>query len=343
MNSLESRLTKKKLLLLVGIYLLTGFLSLEVGVRYLLYSKSHWKLPTTGGLDVPDSVVGYRLNPGKRTGSITVNSLGYRGRDFSMNKPEGSFRIVCSGNSITFGESASSDSTTYPALLERVIRERGEIVDPVEVLNAGVMGYTSYQCLLDLKTRLLALQPDLVILCAGWNDITFSKYIGWTPEMNWQDLWNFFTLKDSYALWILNQRVLHIPAQVKPAPLKAFADNLDGIISVCKKHNIALAFLDPPTIFSQVMTPSEERKCKINYFVRGEIPLFAAYVSTMREVAAQHDIPIFDSGLTYSASGKDSLIVDVCHPNDVGYRHMVNVLYPQVKSEMLRKLKAKRL
>jgi lysophospholipase L1-like esterase len=334
------RLSGKSLFVLTGIYLLVGALTVEVGVRCFLYIEWRREMRRDHGLHVPDSIVGYKLNPGVTVWGRKVNSLGYRGQEFSINKPGGVFRIVCSGNSITFGEAATNESTAYPAVLEKVIRERGEIDRPVEVINAGVMGYTSYQCLVDLKTRLYALQPDLMILCTGWNDITFSKYIGWTREMNWGNPWHFFEAEDSYAVWLLNQRSLHIPAGVHPAPLKAFSMNLKEIISLCNWNGIPLAVLDPPTIFSQVMTPTEEEKCKINYFVRGDIPVYAAFVSALKEVAARHAAPIFDSGLTYSVSGKDSIIVDVCHPNDAGYRYMVDRLYPQVKSEILKIMKA---
>lgn len=336
-----SGLTKKKVLLLVGTYLLAGLLVVEVGVRLLLYREWRHQMKANHGQHIPDSVVGYRLAAGTTVWGAKVNSLGYRGREFSLNKPEGSFRIVCSGNSITFGEAASCDSTTYPFVLEKLIRERGEIARPIEVINAGVLGYTSYQCLMDLKTRLLALHPDLIIFCVGWNDMTFSKYIGWTPHMNWQNPWLLWTMKDSYSVWLLNERFLHLPAGVSSGPLNAFADNLDRIISLCKQKNVALAFLDLPTMFAQEMTPSEERKCRLNYFVRGEIPIYTAYMSTMKEIAVRQNIRIFDTGLTYTVSGKDSLIVDVCHPNDRGYRHMVGALYPQMRDEVLRIMRMK--
>ena len=328
-------------IVLFGIYLLAGLLAVELGARGLLYIEWRRELKAGRGLNMPDSVVGYRLIPGKAAWGRTVNSLGFMGPEFPMRKPGGVFRIVFSGNSITFGEAASSEKTTYPALLEKAINERGEITAPVEVINAGVMGYTSYQCLMDLRTRLIPLQPDLIILCVMWNDMTMSKYIGWKPDINWHNPWHFFTFKGSYALWLLNQRSFHIPVEVKPAPLKAYADNLEEIIALCESHDIGLAFLDPPTMFSKEMTPAEEKKCAINYFVRGEIPLYAAYVSAMKEVAARHGIPVFDSGLTYSVSGKDSLLVDVCHPDDAGYRHMVRALYPQVKTEIQRIMKTR--
>jgi lysophospholipase L1-like esterase len=41
---------------------------------------------------------------------------------------------------------------------------------PVEVFNAGVPGYTSYQGLLYLQHELLAHRPDLVAIQFGWND-----------------------------------------------------------------------------------------------------------------------------------------------------------------------------
>ena len=332
---------KKQSIALFGIYLLAGLLAAEIGARGLLYIEWRRELKAGRGLNMPDSVVGYRLIPGRAAWGRTVNSLGFMGPEFPMRKPGGVFRIVCSGNSITFGEAASSEKTTYPALLEKAINERGGIMAPVEVINAGVMGYTSYQCLMDMKTRLIALQPDLVILCAMWNDMTMSKYIGWKPDINWHDPWHFFTVKGSYAFWLLNQRAFHIPAEVKPDPLKAFTGTLEEIVALCESHGIGLAFLDSPTMFSNVMTPGEEKKCTINFFVRGEIPLYAAYVAAMKEVAARHLIPVLDSGLTYSVSGKDSLLVDVCHPNDTGYRHMVRVLYPQVKTEIQRIMKTR--
>ncbi len=324
----------KKVLVISGTYLLVGFLIIELGVRVLLYLEWQRGMRYRHGLHTPDSTIGYRIVPGRPYLGVKIDSLGFRGSEISSNKPAGTFRIVCSGNSITYGEFAASDSATYPAILEQIIRMRGEMAGPVEVINAGVMGYTSYQCLIDLKTRLLALHPDLIILCAGWNDMTFSKYIGWTREMNWEDPWHFWSVKGSYAIWLLNEKFLHVPVSVKPEPLRAFAENIDEFDSLCLQHHVGLAFLDPPTIYSAKMTPEEESKCRINYFVRGEIPVYMAYRSAIKEIAARRNIPVFDTGLTFEASGKDSLIVDVCHPNDVGYHFMVETLYPQVINEI---------
>lgn len=49
----------------------------------------------------------------------------------------------------------------------------------VDVINAGVSGYTSYQGLLRLKNILPTVQPDVVIISFGWNDAA--------PNSNIQD------------------------------------------------------------------------------------------------------------------------------------------------------------
>jgi lysophospholipase L1-like esterase len=45
----------------------------------------------------------------------------------------------------------------------------------VEVLNAGSIGYNSYQGLLLLRTKLRSLKPDLVTVRFGWNDHLMSS------------------------------------------------------------------------------------------------------------------------------------------------------------------------
>lgn len=54
-----------------------------------------------------------------------------------------------------------------------------------DVLNAAVPGYTTFQGLTWLRTQLLALQPDLVVVYFGWNDhwrstgVTDAEYARW--------------------------------------------------------------------------------------------------------------------------------------------------------------------
>ncbi len=77
-------------------------------------------------------------------------------------KPDGVYRIVAMGGSSTYGTPNPYDET-YPYYLQQVLRDDyGET--NVEVVNDGVPGYTSWHNLVDLSTRVLTLDPDLVIL-----------------------------------------------------------------------------------------------------------------------------------------------------------------------------------
>lgn len=97
-----------------------------------------------------------------------TNSQGFFDREFSPRKAEGVFRIVCMGDSITFGFPAPIDET-YPNVLERLL-ERAFVGKKIEVINAGVPGYSSFQGLVLLQKKILAYQPDLLIVYYGVND-----------------------------------------------------------------------------------------------------------------------------------------------------------------------------
>jgi len=121
----------------------------------------------------------WRLKPELRefpvTGSIRDNSIDFRVsthdglRSTERLSPKGSLRIVALGDSTTFGLGVE-DEKTWPAVLETLLRARGIDVD---VVNAGVPGYTSFQGRRFMLKSGLALEPDLVIVTFGFNDASF--------------------------------------------------------------------------------------------------------------------------------------------------------------------------
>jgi len=129
-------------------------------------------------LYAPHPFIGYVLQPGavsdpKRKRSYRVNSLGFRGEEISRAKPEGTYRIVCVGGSTTWGWDSYSDDKTWPAILQRTLEASGKLpgdAQRVEVINAGVPGYTLMESFVNLKMRVLPLEPDLVIVYHAAND-----------------------------------------------------------------------------------------------------------------------------------------------------------------------------
>lgn len=97
----------------------------------------------------------------------TINSLGYRGPELQRIRPPQITRILCLGDSGTFGQFVN-DEETLSANLERMLRQAG---DSVEVINGGVPGTTIVDQV-DVLKRSASLSPDIVILTFSENDIT---------------------------------------------------------------------------------------------------------------------------------------------------------------------------
>lgn len=97
------------------------------------------------------------------------NQLGFRGPEVQIPKPAGVLRVVAMGSSTTYGLTAADQ--TYPAWLERTLHQRYGLKQ-VEVINAGVHGYNSWQTFINFSLRILELQPDLVIIYHVETDIS---------------------------------------------------------------------------------------------------------------------------------------------------------------------------
>lgn len=119
----------------------------------------------------PDGDLGWVLKP-SWSGSelngaeVRTNSLGLRG-------PEpvspADTRILFLGDSVVFGHFLE-DQGTIPRILEAMLRETGD--RRVEVVNAGVPGYSTFQEETYYRTRGRRLKPTHVLLGFCLNDVT---------------------------------------------------------------------------------------------------------------------------------------------------------------------------
>jgi lysophospholipase L1-like esterase len=113
------------------------------------------------------------MNPQKYgtqdTWTIENNSDGFRGPERSAaNEKDDVYRILCIGDSITFGFNVDQNAA-YPRQLQGLLEARYP-QRRFEVINAGVPGWTWLQGLRFLATRGLALRPSLVVMGHGTND-----------------------------------------------------------------------------------------------------------------------------------------------------------------------------
>jgi lysophospholipase L1-like esterase len=138
----------------------------------------------TAAPNVPDELSMYDEQSGLRVprpgavrrGSkidIKINSLGFRGDEFSREKPAGTIRIACIGASTTFCAEVTNNDRTWPARLQALLQARHPVVK-VQVINAGVGGYVIAESLRNLERRVLPLEPDLVIFYEANNDMALD-------------------------------------------------------------------------------------------------------------------------------------------------------------------------
>jgi len=108
--------------------------------------------------------------------TIENNSLGFRGPELA--EPAAGkrvFRVLCVGDSITFGFSVDQPDT-YPHQLLETLRKRYPDRD-FEVINAGVPGWSYLQGLRFLDLRGMALKPDIIVIGHGTNDQLFPAKV----------------------------------------------------------------------------------------------------------------------------------------------------------------------
>jgi lysophospholipase L1-like esterase len=117
-----------------------------------------------------DIYLGWELRPGQPG----HNRFGMRGAETVMAKPQNVWRIAIVGDSVTYGLGVEADET-FASLLESRLNETG--IGPVEVLNFGVPGYSTFQEYVLLKNRVLRFDPDLVVVTFTPDDVETSPVV----------------------------------------------------------------------------------------------------------------------------------------------------------------------
>ncbi len=124
------------------------------------------------------------------------NSWGFRGPSIAPDKPEGVYRIVCLGGSSTYGHTPTSDEKTWPGRLEYYLNRepvRAQCGQEVQVLNAGLSGYSTFESTVNLAFRMVEWEPDLVIVYHTINDMRCALYLHGGPvamdNRHWRAVW----------------------------------------------------------------------------------------------------------------------------------------------------------
>jgi len=269
---------------------------------------------------------------------LSTNADGVRADYPTRTKPAGTFRIVCLGDSVTFGYRVPAvwpDRPTeydpnwmpFPMLVEKELRA----ANPnrlIEVFPLAVPGYTSQQGLAWLSRDIDELQPDMVITSFGWNDASLSD----TPDREAirTDWWRVTVrqlLDHSQALahatrWLRTRNAPTGKSRRRPQPRVSeyeYVGNIRSIVQLAHQHQSKVIVVGAPYRDSTTNP--------------GEAARMTKYRSHLRAVMEQDDVPYLEVlELTEAASpANDGFFGELIHPNEIGHRLLASELLKLMK------------
>ena len=156
-----------------------GLCVIEGGLRLTGYRPLP-TVPVTRNQDIlyqytkfrPSSRLTWELTPGWRGqeggAEVVINSASLRERELPLRKPAGTRRILVLGDSVAFGHWVAAEAA-FPRQLEGALQPH--VDGTLEVINAGVPGYSTFQELAWLEHAGWAYEPDLIVVGFVLNDV----------------------------------------------------------------------------------------------------------------------------------------------------------------------------
>ena len=138
-----------------------------------------------------DAYSAWRGRPGVyHAGAVTktVNRDGFISTpEISQVKPPHTIRIAFLGESSTAGTGTLlPDSITWPWRVAEDLRHRPGRTDSIEFLNAALGGFSTFESMGRLWSRVRFYSPDIIVLYHGWNEMYYFKAVD--NMANWHTL-----------------------------------------------------------------------------------------------------------------------------------------------------------
>ena len=167
---------KRKCLALIASTLLASVLALFLLKQYERYLGAHIKInylcEPRPVMWIKDETIGYRNKPNqnrKAFGNVVgiTNKMGFRSQvDFARQKKSNTLRVFGIGDSVMWGTQVNEEES-FLGILQDKLKPHHE---HLEVINAGVVGYSTYQEQLFLKEFVVSYEPDIMIVNFCPND-----------------------------------------------------------------------------------------------------------------------------------------------------------------------------
>jgi len=335
------------LLLLVGIEVVVRQTRPQLSSLEALVRSSRQQADFTDRLGVGifegDPLLFWRLKPGLRSviwdyTLVSTNGQGLRAQRPVGPKRPGSLRIVCLGDSVTFGyrvplvfaerpDEYDPAWLPYPELIERRLRQANPGRE-IESVALAVPGYSSHQGRAWLARDIERLAPDIVTANFGWNDVGLrSVSDSRLMRTAWGRVWMRRLLVRSQALiraslW-LEARGDRQAARNRHRPRVSrdeFVENHLEMARLAREHG-ARALIVGPVYRDDSTAPDEAAR-------------LAAHRHALREAMTDAGIPYLEIDLLTEAGAPANyeLFGELIHPNHRGHRLMANAVLESLAS-----------
>lgn len=320
--------------LLTIISISLALLIIEAGVRIRQYVKYGTVAQYVGADKIEDLKSGLMIpRPGIKTKSSRINSLGFRSPELDNPKAPGNIRVAFLGSSTTFCAEASNEGSTWPSLVSSMLQKTCPQMK-MDYVNASAPGYVVSNDLVNLEKRVKPLEPDIIIIYDGFNDMSISMKIiavrqnkryykeGWLEKQSLA----YSLIKKNLTILVDQQnaksgkdRLVFDPKEIS----RGFRKELTDLIVAGKKTApiVAVATLSYKMRREQ---PDEERLRNANtalYYMpymstSGLLDAYEEYNRVIREAAKETGVILIENELVIP--GDDKHFRDSIHFTDQG-------------------------
>ena len=328
---------KRNVLFFLIVWLGIGCIS-EAGIRLYEFLGKSERPPSEytshrSAIFIPHPFQVYASNPDHSDHTLD----GFRGENERPGpNNQDTFKIVCMGGSSTYGSRVFKEDS-YPCQLGEALSR--QVQKSIQVINAGVGGYSTPNIISLLALRIVHLKPQVVIFYAGYNDVwNRLLFSGFQPDYShalkpWSKpglpWWRHSRLLDRLAELLgrpydKNPHIHQVawksmsgrPADNwKRSSGVPFRNNLRTVVSIARAHSARPVLVTQATDF-------------MNHPTRGDkdawMRAMGEYTDIIKEVAGELDVLMID--IRGQMSDQKPYFADVLHMNKTGNRERARII-----------------
>lgn len=316
-----------------GLVILVLLCAAEAAVQFRAYRRHGAAGPADASVYQPHPRYGKRpraglvLEAGGKT--LRINQQGFRGPDLVAPSGEAPLRIACVGDSVVFGRYIDDDAL-FTARLAVLLEER--LGREVEVINAGVPGYSLDTTFAVLREEIAPLEPDAVVVAQVVNDLNgrclevfapsgsessgpagFDGYVGrWLGTWRDRHVLLQSLVRKNLTPWVAplsagSQRRDDVPEDFA----RPYQRKLTELVEWAKRRDLPVVLCTAWKAFGDDQAPEQQFQAASGMLLnnpylslRGALAAYDAFNEAVRTVAREHSVVLVDMAAVIPTEGE---------------------------------------